>query len=85
LRKEAERIPQELLKSKKRNKNISFDALGTKEGRIHVSQENISKLPLRKYKSLNKNNEEESNKRNREEEDISELINSKKKTKNTKF
>jgi ribosome production factor 2 len=49
LKKEAMRVPQELRKGKNRNKNISFDSLGTKEGRVHVQQENLDKIALRRY------------------------------------
>lgn len=49
LKKEAYFIPQALRKSKSRNKNITFDELGTKEGRIHVQQENLNRIALRRF------------------------------------
>lgn len=54
LRKEAYFIPQELRKSKTRNKNISFDELGSKEGRIHVRQENLSGMAIRRFDTTKK-------------------------------
>eukprot|EP01080_Neovahlkampfia_damariscottae_P008404 gene8404-229_t len=53
LKKEAMRVPQELRKGKNRNKNISFDALGTKEGRLHVQQENLDNIALKRYDTKN--------------------------------
>jgi hypothetical protein len=85
LRKEAERVPSQLLKSKKRNKNIQFDELGALEGRIHVEQENIRKINLKKMKSLNRGEEELSNKRDRESTEINDLLGSKKKQKTQNF
>jgi len=49
LKKESMRVPQELRKGKNRNKNISFDPLGTKEGRIHVQQESLDNIALKRY------------------------------------
>lgn len=49
LRKTAYMIPQELRKGKGRNKNVTFDELGSKEGRLHIQQENIQGIALRRF------------------------------------
>jgi ribosome production factor 2 len=49
LKKDAFFVPQALRKSKNRNKNITFDELGAKEGRIHVRQEKLDKIALRRF------------------------------------
>merc|ERR1719320_881438 len=48
VQKQAIRIPKQLRKGKK--KNISYDGLGTKHGRIHMERQNIDTAALRKFK-----------------------------------
>lgn len=36
----------------KKTKNISHDVFGTKEGRIHIEKQNISRIQIKKMKGL---------------------------------
>ena len=42
----------------KKKKNITHDAFGTKEGRIHMEKQDLSKLQLRKIKGLKRTSSE---------------------------
>ena len=42
----------------KKKKNVSYDAFGTKEGRIHMQKQDLSKLQLRKMKGLKRTSSE---------------------------
>ena len=42
----------------KKQKNVSHDVFGTKEGRIHMQTQDFSKLQLRKMKGLKRTRSE---------------------------
>ncbi|ORX55607.1 ribosome production factor 2 [Hesseltinella vesiculosa] len=54
--KNAVRVPSEIKKTK--TKNVEKDALGDTYGRIHVGQQNLSKIQTRKMKGLKKRSNE---------------------------
>lgn len=57
LRKTANFIPQELRKSKTKNKNVTKTALGDVQGRIHMEQQPIQSISLRRFAGTRKDEE----------------------------
>lgn len=41
-------------KKKKENKNIKYDNLGNKRGKLYVDRQNLNALPFKKRKPINK-------------------------------
>lgn len=46
-------------KKKKENKNIKYDNLGNKRGKLYVDRQNLNALPFKKRKPINKGKEGE--------------------------
>lgn len=43
-------------KKKKENKNIKYDAIGNKKGKLYVDRQNLKKIETRKRKIITKEN-----------------------------
>ncbi|KAL0480124.1 Rpf2 [Acrasis kona] len=65
LRKKALEVPQELRKGRHHNKNITRDELGNTEARIHVDQQEIKTIAIKKFESLKKRSRDEIDKMNK--------------------
>jgi ribosome production factor 2 len=68
LRKKAMQTPDVLKKSVNFNKNITRDALGNVEARIHVEQQEIQEIATKKMSALSKHNIEDVEKQTKSEE-----------------
>jgi ribosome production factor 2 len=68
LRKKAMATPDVLRKGRNFNKNISRDALGNLEARIHVEQQEIGEIAIKKMPALQKRNKDAVDQQERTEE-----------------
>jgi ribosome production factor 2 len=79
LRKKAMLTPDVLKKGVNHNKNLTRDALGNLEGRIHVTQQEIEQAALAKMPALQKRNKEAFAEQVRSDEASKELLENKRK------